>query len=304
MIGGLLPVRDRHFFDAATAPVYGVIALMALMVVSAVASGLFNYSVPLARDTGLAVLIFLVLAWLARWIGFQLIAASTEAVILFLLIAFLAPCCAVIMAATNLPLADGTLSSIDSLIGFDRTTVIPPVNAIPWINRASVWVYNSFTVQPFLLLLLLIATRRSGRAWTLLTAWGIALIISLVVFAFVPAFGTPPYVLDFVDVLRGARDGSLRTLDESALTGIITFPSFHAAGATLLAWGFASFGRIAAPLVLLNVAVIASALISGGHYLVDLPAGMLVAGIAIRLAQSVHRQSDDHVAEGRLTACL
>jgi hypothetical protein len=141
------------------------------------------------------------------------------------------------MAATNLPLADGTLSWIDSLIGFDRTTVIPPVNAIPWINRASVWGYNSFIVQPFLLLL--IATRRSGRAWTLLTAWG-----------------------------------------------------------------FASFGRIAAPLVLLNVAVIASALISGGHYLVDLPAGMLVAGMAIRLAQPVHRQSDDHVAEGRLAACL
>ena len=51
--------------------------------------------------------------------------------------------------------------------------------------------------------------------------------------------------------------------------------------AVLLAWGYRAFGWIGVPMVILNVLMIVSAIPGGGHYLVDLIAGAIVAAAAI-----------------------
>src|SRR3546814_12195667 len=88
----------------------------------------------------------------------------------------------------------------------------------------------------------------------------------------------------YLDTFERLRSGALRTLGSESLTGIITFPSFHAAAAVLLGWGFASFGRLGWPLVALNALMFVSAIVGGGHYLVDLIAGAAVALIGLWLA--------------------
>src|SRR3546814_4330604 len=94
----------------------------------------------------------------------------------------------------------------------------------------------------------------------------------------------PIYDLHWLDTFERLRSGALRTLGSESLTGIITFPSFHAAAAVLLGWGFASFGRLGWPLVALNALMFVSAIVGGGHYLVDLIAGAAVALIGLWLA--------------------
>ena len=290
----VLPKRDRRFFDPACVPAYATNALMMATILLAVTLGGYDLDTSLARDCGAALALFLGCAWLARWIGFPKIGDPLEAVMLFLLFAFLAPLCAVVAARTNLPLADDALRRADSLLfGFDRAAFVAPINAVPWLHRLWVNIYNSLTVQPFILIPALFMTGRAERAWILLSAWGIALVLNVAISPAFPAFGMPPYVLKFIGVLETARAGSLTVLDATALTGIITFPSFHAAAATMLAWAASGYGRMAFPLVLLNCAMIASALIVGGHYLIDLPAGMLVAVAAIMLAKRFQRQLSD-----------
>ena len=97
-------------------------------------------------------------------------------------------------------------------------------------------------------------------------------------------------MLDFIGTMKGARDGTLTTLGGDSLTGIITFPSFHAAGAVILAWGWRGMRGLAWPGLILNLLMILSALIGGGHYLVDLVAGAAVAAASIRLAGAIQRR--------------
>jgi hypothetical protein len=141
-------------------------------------------------------------------------------------------------------------------------------------------------VQPPLLLVLLWATGREMRGWVLLSAWAIALVVTMIIFTFVPAIGAPPFFLNYMDTLRHARDGSLRVLGTQVLAGIITFPSFHAAAAVLLGWGFAPIPRIGRFFVVWNALMLASALVAS-HYLIDLIAGGAIGSASIWAAKRV-----------------
>jgi hypothetical protein len=284
------PVKPA-FYDPASAPAYLITGLLTCIVGAVLISGRFSLDARWAFDIGRILAFSVAFAWLMRRAGHPRFAGFVEAIAVFFGLAVVAPLCAVVMASTDLPLADDALRKADAyLFGFDRGVVASWMNPKSIASRTWGWIYNSLTFQPIVLLGALFLTGRDRRAWTLLTAWSAALLGSLAIFPLLPAFGSPPYVLDFVDVLRGARDGNLRQLGIGALTGIITFPSFHAAAATMLAWSFLTFGRWAWPMVALNVAMFASALIVGGHYLVDLPAGALVAISSIAAARACTRE--------------
>jgi membrane-associated phospholipid phosphatase len=71
------------------------------------------------------------------------------------------------------------------------------------------------------------------------------------------------------------------------LQGIIAFPSYHAGLAMITLWGFWRSGTkwIRWPGIALALATILSTPVDGGHYLVDVIAGLCVAGCSLALAQ-------------------
>jgi membrane-associated phospholipid phosphatase len=87
----------------------------------------------------------------------------------------------------------------------------------------------------------------------------------------------PPVALLQTELIGGLRSGSIRMLDLSAMQGIITFPSYHAALAAIFIWAFravpglAGFGAVWAGLTILATPL------GGGHYAVDVLAGLLLA---------------------------
>ncbi len=88
---------------------------------------------------------------------------------------------------------------------------------------------------------------------------------------------------------RALRDGSMTGLRFGELQGIIAFPSYHAGLATVT---LSSFWRIAprGPRwagVALAATTILSTPVDGGHYLVDVIAGMAIALIAIAAATRI-----------------
>ena len=133
-----------------------------------------------------------------------------------------------------------------------------------------------------------------------MTAWAIALAFCLLVFPLCPAVGgyvhfhIPHGTMLGVQVpsawtasvsLENLRNGSHRYLDYSSLNGLITMPSFHAAAAVLLAWGYFHLKWLRWPFFALNVGMILSAVPIGGHYVVDVFAGAMVAGLAVAFAK-------------------
>jgi membrane-associated phospholipid phosphatase len=87
-----------------------------------------------------------------------------------------------------------------------------------------------------------------------------------------------------VEHIHGLRDGTLRALNLSAAEGIITFPSYHAALAIIFLVGFWSVPLLRWPGVALNLALLAGTPIDGGHYFVDLGAGIAIALVSILAA--------------------
>lgn len=91
-----------------------------------------------------------------------------------------------------------------------------------------------------------------------------------------------PGYLQYAD-LEALRKGTLHIIRLPQLQGIIAFPSYHAGLATVSLWGFWSARNpwLRWPGVLAAAATIASAPVHGGHYFVDVFAGMAIAVFSI-----------------------
>ncbi len=276
-------------------PAYFQLLLAALFTTVFILASDFSYDGSNLTGAFAMLGILAVCAWCARWLSFCRLAGGVESMVLLTAISFIAPICAALLASTARPLADPLLLNLDRFLffGFDRTTMIPRATEWPpLLLEATRLVYHSLLLQPYLLLAVLFLCRLERVAWVFVTAWTTALILSVAVFPLLPAMGTPPYSLEFAATFEGVRDGSIRVVDLRSLTGIITFPSFHAAGAVLLGWGFAQVKGAAFFFVPLNILLFASALFAGGHYLVDLAAGGFVAILAIKLSTHAQRLID------------
>jgi len=105
-----------------------------------------------------------------------------------------------------------------------------------------------------------------------------------------------------LDRLPVARDGTLRVLNLSQIGGIVTFPSFHAAVAMITMWGLWCLWWMR-PLALITMGgmLIATPLL-GGHYFVDVMAGVVVAAVAIAVVTRLGKLSAIIAAARRSTA--
>jgi membrane-associated phospholipid phosphatase len=274
--------RSRGFFDTRSVPVYAICLAGATIVGVAMGSGRFVGDPVFFASILQSSVPVLLFAYAVRWIGFPRLANPIEQAMTLLLSAMILALCSFIFASADAPIADPLLRSIDKTFrGFDRARFISAMAPSPASIRFWAWIYNSLAYTPILALVLLNLSGRSRHAWALLTALVATAFVCIACAAIVPAYGTPPFPYEFEGVLRGVRDGSLRTLDGSIITGIVTFPSMHAADAVILVCAFYWLGRWAIPLVLLNLLMFASALVVGGHYLIDLLAGGAVGGAVL-----------------------
>lgn len=293
----------RQLFEVHSLPLYSLCLVGALFIAMAVGSGRFLYDpaliVGVIRDGG----IVLAFAFAARWIGFRGVADTIEQVLLMFVAGVVCAFCSVILASTAAPLADPLLRRADLLVfGIDRVRWVADLRMSPATLRFWTLVYDSFAVTPTLAMVLLIVTGQRWRAWALLTAIIVCAIVSILFLLIVPAYGSPPFPYDYVHVLKGVRDGSFRTLDSSIITGMVTFPSMHAADAVILAIAFSWLGKWAAPLVVLNVLMFFSAFLVGGHYAIDLVGGGVVGAASIAASLWLHRRLDASELNRRLSA--
>jgi hypothetical protein len=150
-----------------------------------------------------------------------------------------------------------------------------------------------------------------------LCAFLLALKVTICISAAVPAIGvygvmnlSPldfPNIVDtgypggYADTLRVApmlRDGSLRMLDFFEMAGVLTFPSFHAISAILYVWAFWPIQWLRPFNLLCNGTMIVSTPVGGGHFLVDVIAGIAVAASCISAARCL-----DMALAGRTARC-
>jgi membrane-associated phospholipid phosphatase len=206
-----------------------------------------------------------------------------------------------IAASANLPMQDVALNALDRALGLDWLSYFNFVYRHHALLVASVLAYSMIGWPLFGVPIALGWTGRYQRLQEFTLAFAIALIVTTIISTFVPAMGaydllhvhtdpnifTPGAYVDYLQVMPHVRDGSLRVLAFSDLIGIVTFPSFHAAAAALYLWAFWPVRWIGPIAVVTNVAMLLATLVVGGHYFVDVFAGIAVATASIMSAKRI-----------------
>jgi len=139
--------------------------------------------------------------------------------------------------------------------------------------------YTSTGWQPILFILFFAAINKKERSEELVTSMAIALAITTCVFTFIPTLG--PADMHRMHAQQGDIIRTLRSLSREPLimTGIVSFPSYHTGMAILYTaahrglWSFS-------PILCLNIVVLTAVPYTGDHYLVDMPAGALIAALS------------------------
>lgn len=194
---------------------------------------------------------------------------------------------------------DDRLHAADRLMRFDWLALYRLVAERPWLQRIGEWSYASVFVSPLLILV--------SHAWHhdqayarrfLLTFW-IGVVLTLALFPLFPArgalaflwHGPVPYMptngLYQGAIIPALRDHAMRTIDLTALRGLVCAPSFHTVCGVLFIAEAWPLKRLRWVLVPLNLAMLLSTPIEGTHYLSDMVLGALVALAALVLARLV-----------------
>lgn len=222
-------------------------------------------------------------------------ADAAEGAALILASAMTTSCLSILLATTAAPFRDDGLALMDRVLFpfLSWPAMARSIGAHPVLVDAMGRVYSTLVWQPFALVVLLAALGRREALWRFMHAWLLALITCVAIFALVPAmtaqvhYGFAPGSIHGLAVNAGwrpaailtdVRGGALRTLASGSMTGLVTFPSFHAAGAILLGWGFWQAGSFWRAAVLLDMAMLVTVPLIGSHYFVDVLGG---AGVAL-----------------------
>lgn len=204
------------------------------------------------------------------------------------------------VARTGGALWDDTLLSWDRALGLDWRAYLAFVDARPRLGLVLSLAYRSIMLQILGAVLVLGFSGHLAACREFVLAMIVAALASILISAAMPAMamfvhlglnGAQDYphlapAAAFVHVadLAGLRDGSLRVVGLDRLEGIITFPSFHAALGVLFIRAFWRVRWTRWIGLTLNVAMIAATPIDGGHYFVDVIAGIGIAAASIAVA--------------------
>jgi hypothetical protein len=191
--------------------------------------------------------------------------------------------------ALKFPYADPWLANADALMGISVpalakwTAEHPPVAALLSLT------YKTFGPQLLMTLVALAVLRDRDRLWEYAFHFHLCSVMALVGLAIWPAVCAPDYLhfqstLDesqLIEQIKGFHDGTLTSIAFDDLNGLISFPSFHVAGVMFVTWAFRHYRWLFIPLIGLNLVVSASTFMTGLHYAVDAPGGILVFGISL-----------------------
>lgn len=230
----------------------------------------------------------------ANKIGWPRIAEAAECMIASLALVPTVIFSTFIATGLNMPLADGFLSSVDRMLGFDWLGLIHLLDQNRALLLALGAAYVSFSPQVFGIPLLLALTGQSARARQMLFCFGVVCMTASclsILFPAAAAFATyapqglsninPDFVNQFLPSFHAVRSDPFFILTPTNAEGVVTFPSVHAAVAILSVWGAWTLRWLRIPALGLNALMLLSTFSHGGHYLIDVLAGCLLAVVAI-----------------------
>jgi PAP2 superfamily len=246
----------------------------------------WNLGLSFAWETLVPHLVILALV-LGTWAHHQLVPDRRQglmindlmlAVFLMLLLTNISSPAQYAAVALTRPLVDQWLAAADAALGVHIPTLVEWTRMHPIVDLLLKVCYFSllpqFVLAPIAAGLVL---KDRKRLWEYVFHFHFCLIVTLACLAVFPAACAFTYygfesTLDqsrFISQFDALRGGSFGTIRFDDLEGLISMPSFHAAGAMMVTWMFRGCERWLVPVALLNIGLLASTVLTGAHYFID-----------------------------------
>ena len=172
------------------------------------------------------------------------------------------------------------------------------MDARPWLALIDTATYQSIMPQLIVAVVGLGFAGHLAACRRFVLAMALAALISIAISGLMPgetvfmhlglSQASTPHVLFIEDShILALRDGTLKVVSLTDGQGIIAFPSFHAALGVILARAFWHLPWARWPGLILNLVMIVATPVSGGHYFVDVFAGLGVAALALAAASLI-----------------
>lgn len=205
-------------------------------------------------------------------------------------------------ASMNFPLQDSWFDAADRGLGLDWRALLDWMNAHPALHPVFSLAYLSFAPQAIVVTLILSYCGRLKQLRLVVLALMFAALITIAVSAVLPAEGVwghlglsavdYPHIAPVTQELHlrtffGLRHGSFRALMAQHAEGIITFPSLHAAYAFIFILALWPVRILRWFAIALNATMLIATPVEGGHYFIDVIAGIVVAVVCWRVALRV-----------------
>ncbi len=201
------------------------------------------------------------------------------------------------------PFWDATLASLDSALGLDWPAYLAFITGGPIRQGIATLLYGLLILQLLGTGIACCVSARHADLQRFTLAWLIAGSATALAPALVPVLGafhhfgitetmrhTLAVDIGYVQVDQISAIRAKLAFDPYAkLTGIVGFPSFHAAAGVLFAWLAWGFARLRWPLLIANLGMIAVTPVMGAHYFADIFAGIALALAAITLSHRIVR---------------
>lgn len=223
--------------------------------------------------------------------------AAISAISIFAAIALTGAMASYPVAALTSGYHDAALHRIDTLLGFDWVAAYSLVAAHPALQVLGVLAYRSIYLTPALLLGHWALTDQQRVSNRFLFEFWLAVVITLVLFAYMPAqgalaylwHGDIPYMPDSrlcqPQLIPELRLEKIRAIKMDELCGLVSAPSFHAAAAVLYFRSGFRAGWMKWPVLVLSTAMLAATPVEGTHYLIDVLIGMAVAVFVLSIVK-------------------
>jgi membrane-associated phospholipid phosphatase len=192
--------------------------------------------------------------------------------------------------ALKRPLIDSWLARGDAALGVHVPALVLWTSAHRKVSLLLTFCYVSLLPQ-FLLPLLFVGLWKRNRAelWEYIFHFHFCLLVTVASLALFPAacafqyYGFTATLTEtrFIAQFNGVRAGTFHIIRFNDLEGLISMPSFHVAGAVMVTWACRKYRYLLIPLVVLNTGLIASTVLSGAHYFIDIVASFALFATSV-----------------------
>jgi membrane-associated phospholipid phosphatase len=260
----------------------------------------FRLALETAILPGLGILVLLAAALGGRLLQRPRLAAAATAFLQLTLFTMLGVMLSYVLAGRAGPLWDVRFAAWDSALGFDWPaiwSILDRSNTLVWLLGLA---YHSLIPQMIVAVVALSSRGELDELRITVNAAILAGFGTVLLSGLLPGSGNlfdpdsyrhlwPSVAWSQGELIAGLRDGSMRVLDLGAMEGIVTFPSYHAALAAIFIWSFRTVPGLAVPGALWAGLTIVATPLVGGHYAVDVVAGLALVPVCIPAAQYLAR---------------